>query len=100
MDPGLIRRPNAARALQPWTSDGTSGTARAPSAGIRVVNGAYQTFARNPQTAVGGGWEPRAGTYLIRETTMSTCDFRPEGQSTGCLGGIVRVFEVLARLSP
>ncbi len=90
--------------FQPWTADGTSGSARGPdpATGVRVPNGTYARFAPGPAPVPGGygALEPRFGTYLIRTSVHSTCELVPLPTGAVCAGGPVWVVEVVGRLSP
>ncbi len=81
--------------FQPWTSDGTSGSARDPVIGLRVQNSAYDAFAPDPAIAVGGGREPRQGTYLVRFSVRAACQYVAVGPD--CAGGLLFAWEIVDR---
>ena len=71
--------------FQPWTADGTDGSARPPEVGIRVQNGAFEAFASDPAITADGGREPNFGLWRVRFAVHSTCEYG------GASPGIVRV---------
>jgi hypothetical protein len=86
-------------AFQPWTADGTTSSARPPSVGLRVQTGAYNRFAPSPAVGKFGAREPQLGTYLVRLTMHSACEFVLQPSSSPpCTGPNIVLWEVIARL--
>jgi hypothetical protein len=89
--------------FQPWTSDGETGSVREPGVGLRVQNGAYGTFAQEPARGRFKTLQPHLGTYVVRFSVHSTCEYGSPSPSPSpdpvCLGGSVFVWEVVGRVS-
>jgi hypothetical protein len=81
--------------FQPWTTDGTTGSARDPAVGLQVQIGAYEAFAPNPAISSGGGREPRLGTYLVRFSVHAACEYARAGPD--CAGGLLFTWEIVDR---
>lgn len=85
-----------------WLTDTPSDPAfTASNLGDRVVvqNGAYVTFAQDPQFADNIG-EPRLGIYLVQVAIHSTCETILETPTPACAGGPVWTFELVGRVDP
>jgi hypothetical protein len=81
--------------FQPWTSDGTNGSAHDPAVGLRVQNGAYQAFAPDPAITAGGRREPRLGTYVVRFSVHGACEYATIRGP--CAGGLLFTWEIVDR---
>jgi hypothetical protein len=80
--------------FQPYVGRAT----RDPKGGIRLPNRSYEQFGGRPST----GYSARApvfGTWIVRVSTGSTCDFLPPSTGAVCAGGPVRLVQILERLS-
>jgi hypothetical protein len=87
--------------FQPWSGGSARNPERAPGklSGIGVPNGSYAKFAADPHSLAGGALEPRFGTYLVRSSVHSTCEWIVD-PTVVCAGGPIWIMEIVARLSP
>ena len=87
--------------FQPWSGGSARVPERAPGklSGIRVPNGSYAEFAPGPRSVAGGALDPRLGTYLVRWSVRSTCEWIAD-PTVACGGGPIWITEIVTRLSP
>jgi hypothetical protein len=88
--------------FQPWASDGSGASVRAPMVGLRVQNGAYAAFALPSGTGgvPGGGLTPSLATFLVRGSVHDGCETLPapsDPSAAPCAGPAIVLWEIVGR---